>query len=145
MRHRTKSRHFDRDSEHRKAMFRNLLTSLIMHEHLVTTDAKVKELKKLADKAVILGKKGSLHAKRLLAKKVFGKEAVTRMFDSIAVRFTGRVSGFTRIVKIRERKGDGAPMSLIEFLPAKEAVKETVVKGGKEEKESKEEEILEQE
>jgi large subunit ribosomal protein L17 len=106
----------------RRAMFRNMLTALIEHEEIQTTDVRCKILKREFDRLVTLGKKGSLHARRLAATKLFGKDAVRKLFDELAPRYAGRAGGYSRIYKMGERRGDGAPVSLIRLIPEGEAV-----------------------
>lgn len=117
MRHRKKECKLSRTKAHRKSLFRNLLTSLIINGSLMTTDAKAKELKSRADHLVNLAKKGTLHARKLAAMQLYGHQALKVLFNEFPARFRERESGYTRIVKIRNRKGDGALISLIEFLP----------------------------
>jgi len=95
---------------------KNLVTSLIVHERLETTVAKAKELKMLADKMITLGKKGDTAAVRLALKSIQTKEAVGKLFKELAPRFTSRNGGYTRVLKYRNRKGDGAPTAIIEWV-----------------------------
>lgn len=94
---------------------RNLVTSLIEHEQIQTTDAKAKELRRVADKMVTLGKRGDLHARRQAASFVRKRSMVTKLFGEVAERFKDRPGGYTRIIKMGHRHGDAASMSLIEF------------------------------
>lgn len=96
-------------------MFRNLLTALVERERIVTTDAKAKELKRLADKLVTLAKRGDLHARRRATAKLFTKDAVAKLFDNLGPRFKNRNGGYTRVLKAGIRGGDGAPLSIIEW------------------------------
>ncbi len=96
-------------------MFRNMVTSLLLHEHLHTTDAKAKELRRWADRMITLGKRGTLHARRQALAFVRSRRAVGKLFDEIAPRFSERPGGYTRITKIGLRRGDAAPMSVIEL------------------------------
>jgi large subunit ribosomal protein L17 len=123
MRHLNSGRKLNRSSAHRKALFRNLVTSLIEHEHVRTTDAKAKELRRIADRMVTLGKRGSLHARRQAAAYVRTRSAVTKLFDEVAARFRERPGGYTRIIKLGHRHGDAAPMSMIELTDRGEAAK----------------------
>jgi len=118
MRHRKAGRKLGRNSSHREAMFRNMVTSLFEHGRIRTTDAKAKELRKVADRMVTLGKQGTLHARRLAARTIRTADALRRLFDEIAPGFAERHGGYTRIVKLRNRAGDNAPISLIELMPA---------------------------
>ncbi|MDR2828033.1 MAG: 50S ribosomal protein L17 [Acholeplasmatales bacterium] len=111
-----------RRSDARKALLRDLVTDLIINERIITTEAKAKELKKIADKMVTLAKAGTLADRRLAAEVVrfeFVKEgqyAIQKLFDEIGPRFKERAGGYTRIIKTVPRKGDAAPMAIIEFL-----------------------------
>ena len=115
MRHLKSGRKLNRSSAHRKAMFRNMVTSLLLHERVQTTDAKAKELRRWADRMVTLGKRGSLHARRQALAYVRDRNVVRKLFDEIAARFTGRAGGYTRITKVGLRRGDVAPLSIIEL------------------------------
>jgi large subunit ribosomal protein L17 len=99
---------------------KNLVTSLIEHERIETTVAKAKELKMLADKMITLGKKGDIAAVRLATKSIQTKEAVGKLFKDLAPRFTSRNGGYTRVLKYRNRKGDGAPTAIIEWVESAE-------------------------
>ena len=123
MRHLNAGRKLNRSGAHRKALFRNLVTSLIEHEHVRTTDAKAKELRRFADRMITLGKRGTLHARRQAAAFIRTKGAVKKLFDEVAVRFRERPGGYTRIVKIGHRHGDAAPMSVIELTDRGESAK----------------------
>ncbi len=123
MRHRKTGRKLNRTSAHRKALFRNMVTSLIEHEHLRTTDAKAKELRRIADRMVTLGKRGTLHARRQAAAYIRSRAMVKKLFDEVAVRFRERPGGYTRIVKLGHRHGDAAPMSIIELTDHGDAAK----------------------
>ncbi len=115
MRHLKRVRKLGRESAHRKALMRNLVTSLIMNERLTTTDAKAKELRRYADRMITLGKKQSVAARRRARAMVRTDVALARLFNELAPRFTDRAGGYTRVVKIGNRRGDAAPISLIEF------------------------------
>jgi large subunit ribosomal protein L17 len=116
MRHNKAGRRLGRTTSHRVAMFRNMVTSFLTHEKVVTTDAKAKELRPIAEKMITLGKKGDLHAIRQAAAYIRDKKAVTKLFSVIAPRYKERQGGYTRIVKLGMRPGDAAPCSLIEFV-----------------------------
>lgn len=118
MRHRIDKKQFGRNTAHRQAMFRNMVSSLIEHESLTTTLTKAKELRRIAEKMVTLGKKGDLAARRQAAATLRGKEPVQKLFSELALRFKDRKGGYTRIYKNGFRKGDGAPMAIIEYLGA---------------------------
>jgi large subunit ribosomal protein L17 len=123
MRHLKAGRKLNRSAAHRKALFRNLVTSLIEHEQVRTTDAKAKELRRIADRMITLGKRGSLHARRQALAYMRRRSAVTKLFDEVAGRFKERPGGYTRVVKIGHRHGDAAPMSVIELTDRGEAAK----------------------
>jgi large subunit ribosomal protein L17 len=105
-----------RTSSHKEAMLRNMVTSVIKHERIRTTDTKAKELKKLAEKMITLGKKGSLHARRQALSVVRGKDMVSKLFGELTERYRNRAGGYTRIVKAGYRFGDNAPVSILEFI-----------------------------
>jgi large subunit ribosomal protein L17 len=115
MRHLKSGRRLNRNSAHRHAMFRNMVTSLLLHEHLHTTDAKAKELRRFTERMITLGKRGTLHARRQALSFVRSRQVVAKLFDEIAPRFSERPGGYTRITKIGSRRGDAAPISLIEL------------------------------
>lgn len=112
----------NRRSDQRKAMLRDLVSQLIVHERITTTETKAKELQRLADKMVTLGKKGTLAARRQagqLVRKIDageGKDALQKLFDDIAPRFTERNGGYTRVLKLGPRRGDATEMAIIEFV-----------------------------
>jgi large subunit ribosomal protein L17 len=116
MRHQKSGRKLNRSSSHRWALMRNLITSLLRDEKIKTTDAKAKELRRWADRVITLGKQGSLHARRQALGIVQDKIVVRKLFDTIAPRFKDRPGGYTRIVKIGIRRGDAAPLSIIELV-----------------------------
>jgi len=129
MRHLKAGRKLGRTSSHRMATLRNMVTSLLEHEKIQTTDAKAKELKRLADKMVSLGKRGDLHARRLSLRIIRDKHVAKKLFDDIAPRFKDRNGGYTRIMKMRRRPGDNAPISIIELVVTEK--KEMTTKPGK--------------
>jgi large subunit ribosomal protein L17 len=116
MRHLKAGRKLNRTSAHRKALLRNLVTSLLQHEHVQTTDAKAKEMRRWVDKMITLGKRNTLHARRQAAAFVRGHAMVKKLFDDIAPRFASRPGGYTRITKLGARIGDNASISLIELV-----------------------------
>jgi len=118
MRHLNKGRNLSRGTAHRKAMLRNMATSLFEHGKIETTEAKAKELRGVADRLVTLAKQNTLHAKRLAAGFIRTREVLVKLFDEIAPGFAERHGGYTRIIKTRVRHGDAAPMSIIELMPA---------------------------
>lgn len=118
MRHRVSGRKFNRTMEHRKALLRNLVTALIEQERIETTLPRAKELRRVADRMVTLGKKGTLHARRQALSYVRTDRAVQKLFSELAGRFAERSGGYTRVLKLGMRQGDGSPLALIEYLGA---------------------------
>lgn len=118
MRHQKAGRKLGRTGSHRRAMFRNMVTSLLEHGAIRTTDQKAKELRRVADRMVTLGKRNTVHAKRQAAKTIKRRDVLVRLFDEIAPGYEERHGGYTRIVKLGRRQGDNAMMSLIELMPA---------------------------
>jgi large subunit ribosomal protein L17 len=116
MRHQAKGRQLSRTAEHRKALLRNMVTSLFLHGRLDTTVAKAKELRPYAERLITLARRGDLHARRLAARKVRGRDALSRLFADIGPRFAARPGGYTRILKLGHRQGDGADLARIELL-----------------------------
>ena len=116
MRHRKSGRQLSRNSSHRWALMRNLVTALLREEKIQTTVPKAKELRRWAERVITLGKAGSLHARRQVLGIVQDKAVVRKLFDTIAPRFKERAGGYTRIIKIGWRRGDAAQMSLIELV-----------------------------
>jgi large subunit ribosomal protein L17 len=110
-----------RSTSHRKAMLRTMVTSLLKYEKIKTTDTKAKELRKVAEKMIGLGKQGDLHARRQAAAYVRERDVVGKLFGELSVRYRDRSGGYTRIVKTGYRVGDNAPMSIIEFVRDTEA------------------------
>jgi large subunit ribosomal protein L17 len=123
MRHLNRGRKLNRTSAHRKALFKNLVLALIRHGRIRTTDAKAKELRRVADRMVTLGKQNDLAARRHAFAFVQSHEAVQKLFNEIAPRFKDRSGGYTRVVKFGFRRGDAAPLSIIEFTGAEEQTK----------------------
>ena len=121
MRHRNKGRELGRTASHREAMLRNMTTSLLQHERIETTTAKAKELRPYAERLITLAKRGDLHARRLAARKVQDAGALAKLFDSIGPRYAERAGGYTRVLKIGFRKGDGAEMALVELVDSEAA------------------------
>ena len=116
MRHRTSGRKLSRTSTHRKAMFANMATSLIKHEQIMTTLPKAKELKRIADKLVTLGKRGDLHARRQALAAIGDRTQVQKLFRELAERYRERPGGYTRVLRAGFRYGDSAPMAVIELV-----------------------------
>ncbi len=125
MRHGCAGRQFGRDSGHRKALLRMLVTSLLKNEKIETTAAKAKEIRPLAEKMITLAKRGDLHARRQALSFIHDESVVNGLFTQIAQRFASRNGGYTRIVLTRNRAGDAAPMAVIELVERqhKEAAK----------------------
>ncbi len=123
MRHRNTGRKLGRTSDHKKAMLRNMVTSFLKEEKIITTDAKAKELRRLADKMITLGKEGTLHARRLAMQVIRDKSTAKKIFDDLSARFKDRNGGYTRIVKVGNRVGDNAPISMIELVSRPEEKK----------------------
>lgn len=116
MRHGCAGRQFGRDSGHRKALLRTLVTSLLRNEKIETTVAKAKEIRSIAEKMITLAKRGDLHARRQALSFMMDPEVVHGLFSNIGPRFAGRNGGYTRIVRTRRRLGDAAPMAVIELV-----------------------------
>ena len=116
MRHRSAGRKLNRTSSHRKAMFRNMVTSLFKYERIRTTDAKAKEIRRWADKLVTLAKRGDLHARRQALSIIREKDVVHKLFAEAPERFTQISGGYTRVVKVGFRPGDAAPISMVELV-----------------------------
>jgi large subunit ribosomal protein L17 len=116
MRHRKGNYKLGRRSDHRLAMFRNLLTALFRHERVLTTEAKAKAIRPTADEMVTLAKRESLHARRQVLTMVNDTVVVARLFDTIAARFAERNGGYTRIIRVGPRPGDAAPMVYLELV-----------------------------
>jgi large subunit ribosomal protein L17 len=123
MRHRKTGRKFNRTSSHRKAMFRNMVTSLFKHDRIRTTDAKAKELRSWSDHLITLAKRGDLHARRQALSIIREKEVVHKLFEEASERFGSISGGYTRIVKMGLRPGDAASMSLVELISAEKPAK----------------------
>jgi large subunit ribosomal protein L17 len=116
MRHRVSGRKFDRPTAHRLAMFRNLVTDLLRYEQIKTTEAKAKEVRSLAEKMITLGKEGTLPARRQALAYIYDKDVVRKVFDELGPRFQSRTGGYTRIVRLGPRLGDGAPIVSLELV-----------------------------
>ncbi len=136
MRHRKAGRKFNRSSTHRKAMFSNMVASLVNHGRIETTEAKAKELRRVADRTINWGVKVAdllaadpkslspedrarlVHARRMAQRVLKDREALAKLFDELAPQFAGRAGGYTRILKTRDRRGDAAPMAFVELTGA---------------------------
>jgi large subunit ribosomal protein L17 len=147
MRHRNAHRKLSRNSSHRRAMLRNLVTDFLDHGRLMTTLPKAKEVRPLAEKMITLGKRDNLHARRQLQSYLMREPVAKKVFDTIAPRFADRKGGYSRIIKLGNRKGDGADLAIIELLGSElevkkaeraEQAKEREAKRPKKEKEKEE-------
>jgi large subunit ribosomal protein L17 len=116
MKHRVVGRRLDRTTEHRTAMFRNLVTSLFRHERIVTTTPKAKEIKRVADGFITLAKKGTAHARRIANRDVRDVEVLNKLFEKLGPRFKDRPGGYTRLIRVGRRAGDAAEMAMIELV-----------------------------
>ena len=123
MRHKIAGRKLGRNPSHRRAMLRNLVTSFLQHERLVTTLPKAKELRPLAEKMITLGKRDTLHARRQVSAYLLDDSTAKKVFDTIAPRFSDRPGGYSRIVRLGPRVGDGADVAVIELLGSDQEVK----------------------
>ena len=116
MRHRKAGKKLNRTREHRRALFRNLVTALLEKERIETTLAKAKAIRPLAEKMITLGKRGDLHARRQALAFIQKKAVVKKLFDEIAPRYQNRPGGYTRIIRTGTRRGDSAEMAIIELV-----------------------------
>jgi len=116
MRHRKAGRKLGRNAAHRKALFRNMVTSLLEHEQIKTTDAKAKELRGVAERMITLAKRGDLHARRQALSVIQSKDVTAKLFGELAERYRERPGGYTRVIKLGHRHGDAAPVSIIELV-----------------------------
>ena len=116
MRHMKSGRKLNRTQSHRKALFANMATSLIKHEQIVTTLPKAKELRRVTDKLITMGKQGDLHARRRAASQLRDERMTKKLFDELGPRYKDRPGGYTRVLKAGFRQGDCAPMAVIELV-----------------------------
>jgi large subunit ribosomal protein L17 len=116
MRHRAKGRQLSRTSSHRRALLNNMAASLFEHGRVVTTEAKAKELRPFAEKLITLARRGDLHARRLVERRIKDRDTLGKLFTEIGPRFAARPGGYTRILKMGHRPGDGADIARIELL-----------------------------
>ena len=123
MRHRNAGKQLSRNSSHRRALLRNMVTSLFKHERIETTDAKAKSLRPVAEKMITLAKRGDLHARRQALAYIQDKAVTHRLFDELKDRYLDRQGGYVRIIKKVIRKGDGAPISIVQLVPSDEEKK----------------------
>jgi large subunit ribosomal protein L17 len=136
MRHLRTIKTLNRRKSHRKALLKNLANSLFLHESIKTTSMKAMVLRRVADRLITLAKRKDAHSMRLVFSVVRDKETVKKLFSDIGERYTAINGGYTRVLKIGNRKGDNAPMSLIELTQKKERVEEKPKKEKKEKKEA---------
>ena len=130
MRHRKKGRQLGRQTKHRWALFRNLVTSLLDQERIETTGAKAKEIRGFTDRMITLGKEGTLPARRRALAFIRSKAVVSKLFSDVATRFKDRPGGYTRIIKTRRRIGDAAEMVAIELVSRQELTTKKKSKAG---------------
>ena len=128
MRHNKSGRRLGRKPDHRQHMMKNMVTSFFEHEGITTTVTRAKELRKLVDKMITLGKRGDLHARRQALQVIRDQKVVAKLFEMIAPRYAERPGGYTRIIRLENRQGDNAPMVIIELVEGGfEAKQKTVV------------------
>jgi large subunit ribosomal protein L17 len=137
MRHRNSGRKLSRNTSHRRALLRNLVTSFLEHGRLMTTLPKAKEIRPLAEKMITLGKRDSLHARRQVQAYLLKEAIAKKVFADIAPKFADRKGGYSRIIKLGNRKGDGADLAVIELLGSELEVKQAERAEKPQEKESK--------
>jgi large subunit ribosomal protein L17 len=130
VRHRKKGRQLGRQTKHRGALFRNLVTSLLDQERIETTGAKAKEIRGFTDRMITLGKEGTLPARRRALAFIRSKAVVSKLFSDVATRFKDRPGGYTRIIKTRRRIGDAAEMVAIELVSRQELATKNKTKAG---------------
>ena len=124
MRHRKAGRKLNRTAAHRKAILRNMVTSLLEHERIVTTVPKAKETRRVTEKMITLGKRGDLHARRQAMAYIRSKGVVAKLFDELSGQYADRQGGYTRIIRTGNRYGDAAPMAIVELIGYEDAVEE---------------------
>jgi large subunit ribosomal protein L17 len=129
MRHLKNVRKFNKDPEHRKAMFSNMMTSFFTHERITTTLAKAKELRRLSERAITRAKENSLHNKRMILRRIHDRDVIAKLFDEIAPKFKEVNGGYTRILKLGNRAGDGADLARIELIDPAESASKKKSKG----------------
>jgi large subunit ribosomal protein L17 len=116
MRHRIAGRSLSRDKDHRRALFRNLITELLRHERIETTEAKAKAVRADVEKMITLAKRGDLHARRLAARTILDPDVTKKLFEKLGPRYKDRRGGYTRLFKVGPRQGDGAPIVIMELV-----------------------------
>lgn len=137
MKHRVAGRKLSRSRSHRKALFKNLLSALILHGEIKTTESKAKATQRLFDRLVTKSKKGTLHARRTVAAFLNDRKSVNKLVDELTPQFKTRTSGFTRIIRLGKRKGDDAMMVKLELVEKPELKEEKPKKKAKEKKDEK--------
>lgn len=125
MRHNKTGRRLGRKPDHRQHMMRNMVTSFFQNEKITTTVTRAKELRKLVDRMITLGKRGDLHARRQALQVIRDPKVVGKLFEMIAPRYSARPGGYTRIIRLENRQGDNAPMAIIELVEEGYAPSET--------------------
>lgn len=140
MRHNKTGRRLGRKPDHRQHMMRNMVTSFFENEKITTTVTRAKELRKLVDKMITLGKRGDLHARRQALQVIADHNVVAKLFEMIAPRYTERPGGYTRIIRLENRQGDNAPMAIIELVEEGFVAKESADQGSEDDKKIPEEE-----
>ncbi len=123
MRHGVAQKKLNRTASHRTAMFANMAASLIKHEQIITTVPKAKALRPVVERLVTLGKRGDLGARRLAASRLRDEDMTKKLFDTLAPRYKARAGGYTRVLKAGYRRGDNAPMAVIEFVDRDEGAR----------------------
>ncbi|MBI4310429.1 MAG: 50S ribosomal protein L17 [Chloroflexi bacterium] len=116
MRHRIDGRHFNRPPDQRKALYRSLVRALLLNERIQTTEAKAKEIQGMTERMITYGKKGTLHHRRVALARLPDRETVAKVFDDLGKRYAQRAGGYTRVLKLGPRNGDGAEMAIIELV-----------------------------
>ena len=144
MRHAKRVKKLGRTKSHRKAMLANMAASLLTYQVIKTTEAKAKEVRRLTEKLISLGKKGDLHAHRQVYDVIKDRKLVKKLFDEIAPKFADREGGYTRVSKLGPRRGDGAPLSVVELMLERAPKEEKKGKKGKTEKKAKSTEAKEE-
>ncbi len=124
MRHRKAGRKLNRSASHRSAMMRNIVTSLLEHERIVTTVPKAKEARRIAEKMITLGKRGDLHARRQALSYIRSGNIVAKLFDQLSQQYADRQGGYTRIIRTGNRSGDAASMALLELVGYEDSMSE---------------------
>ncbi len=140
MRHRKAGRKLGRTASHRKATLMNLSSALFERKHITTTEAKAKETRRIAEKLITLAKKDTVHARRIAVKFLRHRDTVRVLFNDIAPQYTERPGGYTRVIKLGQRNGDGAHMAVLELVGFDTAVKKKKAKEETEEKDAKKKE-----